>query len=78
MAPTIADMATITLTPKWWEGFYEALSRVGKAMRGIVDAIARNASTALQDLVRAVSVPTAPPARSYPGVDTQFRHRGRR
>ena len=78
MAPTIADMATITITPEARQRLHKAISDVGEAMRAMARAMVESVSTALQGLARAVSVPTAPPVRTYPGVEMQFRHRGRR
>jgi len=76
MAPKIADTATITITRGTRQGLHDALSVVGEAMQAMARAIVDSVSTAFQALARAVSAPTPPRVRSYPGVDAQFSHRG--
>lgn len=78
MAPKIADTATITITRGTRQQLYTALSEVGEAMRAMARLIVESVSTAFQALTQAVSVPTVSPVHSYPGVDAQFKHRGRR
>lgn len=80
MAPTIAEMATITYTLDTRKRVQEAISAAAEALLALGRAVADSVSTALQGLARALSGPAAPAVRSHshPGVDASFTHRGRR